>query len=103
MKTLLVALVLIALAFPATAQRMKSVDGVRVPLTAAEELQRDAEEAAWVDYVANKDTIKAERVREAVRSRMQNDPLINVLIRRMAAKEGKTVKQISDELEAMLP
>ena len=103
MKTLLVALVLIALAFPAGAQRMKRVDGVQVPLTAAEEAQRDAEEAAWADYVANKDVLKAEREKERVGERIQSDPFVRALIARMAAKEGKTVKQITDELKAMLP
>lgn len=101
MKTLLIALVLIALAFPAGAERMKRVDGVQVPLTAAEEAQRDTEEAAWADYVANEPAIKAKRESDAIRKKIQGDPFVRALIRRMAAKEGKTVQQITNELTTL--
>ena len=102
MKTLFIALVLVALAFPAAA-RTKLVDGVRVPLTVAEEAQRDVEEAAWANSVTNKAAIDAQRNRDRAVQRMNQDPLIKAMIARQAAAEGKTIRQITDELKAFLP
>lgn len=74
--------------------RMKMVNGTHVPMTAEEEAQRDAEEAAWAELV-----LQREKVLYIEKRRAEYPPVETVIEAIMEEREGRPEKMA--EVEAI--
>ena len=76
--------------------RMKMVNGETVPMTAAEEAQRDSDEAKWA---ARKPKTNA----SIVENQLRGDHLLVALVGELASRFGISEAELRDAIKARVP